>query len=195
MSANPLVVELQALRQELASISSRVLVLEEQVGGLRSSGGSLFASPSPAPLTVNYVGTPLAEVPPFPNLDSSSFSLPSPSTLTPGTVPITSPTEEDRTRVAIEVGEFLSRCLQGTNRGSSGRSKIPLPSRIYVVVRDREGRVFDPVQVHHTFSSVRPLVKLGESAGDSIFVGLPSLWEARLAVQTAGLRWPADGTA
>ena len=191
MSSNPLVAELQALRQELASLSSRVLQLEEQVGTQRSGIGSAFTSPTP--VTVNYVGSPLAELPPFPTFESGSQSLPSPSVQSPATSVIAHPTEEDRTRVAIEIGEFLARCLSGANRGSSGRSKIPLASRVYILVRDIEGRVFDPVQIHRSFASVRPLVKRGDSAGDAIFVGLPSIWEARLAVQAARLNWPADG--
>ena len=36
------------------------------------------------------------------------------------------------------------------------------------------------------------LVKRGSSAGDSIFVGLPSEREARRVVHAATLRWPAD---
>eukprot|EP00434_Breviolum_minutum_P009923 symbB.v1.2.008745.t2/scaffold544.1/size189386/2 len=124
MSGNPLLAELQALRQELAALSSRVLQLEEQVGGHRSGGGSLFASPSPAPVTVNSVGSPLAELPPFPNLDSSNLSLPRPSTQSPAIVPIANPTEEERIRAAIEIGEFLARCLLGTNRGSSAPGSL-----------------------------------------------------------------------
>ena len=36
-------------------------------------------------------------------------------------------------------------------------------------------------------------MKAGTSAGDSVFIGFPSEWEARAAVAAAELRWP-DGT-
>lgn len=45
-------------------------------------------------------------------------------------------TDAERRAVAVEVGHFLSRALAGEHRGSSGRSKLPLASRIYVLARD-----------------------------------------------------------
>lgn len=97
----------------------------------------------------------------------------------------------EREAVAREVGAFLKRCLNGENRGSSGRDKLKgLQSRIYVVVRDKEDRVFNPVRLVKSFAEVRALCHRGEGWGDSIFVGLPSQAEAAVAVSAAGLGWP-----
>lgn len=38
-------------------------------------------------------------------------------------------------------------------------------------------------------------VKPHGDCGNSVFAGLPTVWEAQTAVRSAGLTWPADGTA
>lgn len=75
--------------------------------------------------------------------------------------------------------------------GASGRQEVNLPSKVYVLVRDLQGRLYDPVEVFTTFGAIRPHVRDGDFLGESIFVGFPTQWEAKLAVQQAGLRWPA----
>ena len=97
--------------------------------------------------------------------------------------------EEERSAVAREVGRFLRAQLDGRLSGSSGRDKISLPNRIYLVCRDIEGKTYNPPLVLERFYEVRNLCKRGSSFGNSIFVGLPSKWEARLAVEAASLRW------
>lgn len=98
-----------------------------------------------------------------------------------------------REQAAIETGEFFLRCLEGKPRGDSGRSKVRLQNRLYVVVKTFKGEIHTkPVIVLEKYSQVKRLVCHPDcdSFGDSIFCGFPSKWEAQLAVATAGFRWP-----
>lgn len=98
----------------------------------------------------------------------------------------------EREAVARDIGAFLRRSLDGANRGESGRDRLKnLQSRVYVVVRDKEDRVLNPVRLCKTFSEVRALCHRGDDWGDSIFIGLPSQAEAAIAVSAAGLGWPS----
>ena len=198
-----LLAELQSVRRELSDLGSRVLALEARIE-------ENSAIPV-APVTLNYtsvVQDPLGI--PYPEV---SQPLPAPSRSPPTTPPraaaqslvlIGSPvvegrrgaafiSEEERRAAAVSIGRFLRRSLDGERRGASGRSSVNLPSRVYVLCRDREGRLYNPVSIHRSFSSICPLVKSGSCCGDSIFVGLPSVWEAKVATEAAGLLWPADG--
>lgn len=60
-----------------------------------------------------------------------------------------------------------------------------------MLVRDLEGRFYDPVGIYDSFAALKPLVRDGDFLGESIFIGLPTQWEARVAVEQAGLNWPA----
>ena len=95
-----------------------------------------------------------------------------------------------RERIARGIGAFLQRSLSGDHRGTSGREQLRLSSRVWIVVRSIRGEVFSPVRVFRSWSSAKQLVKQGNSAGDSIFVGLPSEREARVCVEAAGLFYP-----
>lgn len=97
-----------------------------------------------------------------------------------------------RERVAREIGGFLRRSLDGRDRGASGRHQLgDLQSRIYIVVRDIEGNVFNPPRLEDRFFRVRALCQRGNDWGDSIFIGLPSRREALIAVAAAGLLQPS----
>ena len=96
-----------------------------------------------------------------------------------------------REDIADEVGLFIGRSVRGEHRGTSGRSKLPLSSKYWVIVRDISGLIYDPVKVVRSWSSCRLLCKPNNiDCGDSIFVGFPSERECRRAVSTAGLSWP-----
>ena len=95
-----------------------------------------------------------------------------------------------RDQIAEGVGKFLARALRGDHRGPSGRDANPLASRLWIVCRSISGVEYNPVRVFRTWTLAKELVKRGPSAGDSVFVGLPSQREAKLAVQCAGLSWP-----
>lgn len=181
--------ELIALRAEVGSLRDRIAALE---GGKSESGPAAVV-----PVTVNYHASALSKAPVAPALTSSAAQLPEvPTSSTPGLTPggrITASayTEDYRREIALGIGDYFIRCLRGVNRGPSGRHKISLPSKVYVLVRDIEGRAYDPVGVYHTFAGIRPLVRDGDFLGDSIFCGFPTTWEARAAVQRTGLTWPA----
>ena len=96
-----------------------------------------------------------------------------------------------RTEAAEETGRYFLRCLEGSRRGLSGRERVKLGNRVYVLIRDINGVGDDPVRVIYTYSELKPLVSRGSTFGDSIFAGFASKWEARIAVATAGFRWPA----
>lgn len=95
-----------------------------------------------------------------------------------------------RERIAQGIGAFFQRSLAGDHRGTSGREHLRLASRLWVVVRSIHGEVFSPVRIFRSWARAKEVVKIGSSAGDSIFVGLPSEREARICVEAAGLLYP-----
>ena len=100
-------------------------------------------------------------------------------------------TWKQREEVADEVGLFLARAISGKHRGTSGRSKVPIASTPWIIVRDYQGLIYDPVKVVRSWASCRALCKPdNRSCGDSVFVGLPTEAECRRAVAIAGLSWP-----
>ena len=96
----------------------------------------------------------------------------------------------EREQVCDEIAEFIKRCLGGDHRGSSGRDRIALPSKIWLVFRDFEGIEYRPVRVCRNWSSCKELVKKNGAVGDSVFVGLPSEREACRVASQAGVGWP-----
>ena len=94
-----------------------------------------------------------------------------------------------REQVARGIGAFLRRSLEAKHRGTSGRDQINLPNRLWVVVRDVEGNVYNPVRVFNQFSHTAALVKRGSETGDSVFVGLPSRKEVEWALQAGRFAW------
>ena len=93
----------------------------------------------------------------------------------------------ERETICVEIGRWIVRCLAELPRGPSGRDRLVLSSRVWLVVRDYEGRVRQPALIFHRFSDCRPVVKRGQCLGDSIFVGLPSLRELRVVAASAGI--------
>ena len=92
-------------------------------------------------------------------------------------------TDREREEAAKDTGRFFKRCLEGKPRGDSGRGRIRLQNRIYVVVRTYQLEVHtSPVIVLDKFSQVKKLVchPEADAFGDSVFAGFPSQWEARL---------------
>ena len=101
--------------------------------------------------------------------------------------------DPQRAAVAREVGAFLRRACNGEHRGTSGRDKISLASKFYIVVAPYSGEVFSKVRVYSKFAPVKELCKRGPDPGRSVFVGLPSQWEVSVALQAAGIPWPEGG--
>ena len=106
------------------------------------------------------------------------------------------PSDHLRSEAAKQTGQYFQRALLGQSRGDSGRSRVKLQNRIYVVVRTFAGSVHTtPVQVYTKYSSVEAIVAeggRGKLFGDSIFAGFPSAWEAKEAVREAGFSWPSS---
>ena len=48
-----------------------------------------------------------------------------------------------------EVGRWVSRSLDDSYRGSSGRERLPLSSRVYILARDYHNQVYDRAYLHH----------------------------------------------
>lgn len=97
-----------------------------------------------------------------------------------------------RIAVAKGIGAWISRCLRGEARGLSGREKIKLGSELYLVIRGVSDQVFDPPKVTFSWAETKPFVLRGGDYGGSIFIGLPSKAEARLALEAARLKIPAS---
>ena len=99
-------------------------------------------------------------------------------------------TWEQRELIAAGVGRWLRASLEGQHRGNSGRDRILLSSRLYVVIRDFSGLVTtDPVRIFSRFSEVREICFRGHW-GDSVFVGLPSQREVGVCLRAGGFTGP-----
>lgn len=202
-------VELDVLREEVDSLRSEVRDLKREVrvikGYLGSAGGGNYPSASESQdsrdsrLSVPSVGTtslPSPSVSPVPqrgvgpaplptagqSVHEASRTSPSPSTLS----------WIEREEICDGIGAFLTRCIEGTNRGPSGRDRLLQASRFWIVVRDFNGLIYTPPRVFKTWTSCKNLVKPGgrQDPGDSIYVGLPSEREARRVIRAAQLEWP-----
>lgn len=99
----------------------------------------------------------------------------------------------EREEICRGIGAFVKKSLSGSFHGTSGRDRINLPSRIWIVFRDYQGAVYSPPKVFRQFTFCKPLVKRGGSdLGESVFVGLPSEREAQVVVASAGFAWPIN---
>ena len=98
----------------------------------------------------------------------------------------------DRVRAAEKIGAWIKRCLQNEHRGLSGREEIPLATKLYIVVRDIRGTLYNPPRVCNSWAETKLLCCLDKQFGDNIFVGLPTKAEARIAVCSADLEVPAE---
>lgn len=61
----------------------------------------------------------------------------------------------DRETICIEIGEHILRALNGQHRGESGRAKLRLASRLYLVFRDIRGNVYNPCKLLYKWSAVK----------------------------------------
>lgn len=95
----------------------------------------------------------------------------------------------EREAAAAKIGRFLRAAVNDGYRGDSGRKEILAGSRFWVVVRDISGKVYNPVKVFSRWSAAEKLVKRGSSAGDSVFVGLPTKREMDRALEAGRFEW------
>ena len=161
--------EIQALKTEVVQLEGRVVELESlQVASKLDSEFDLVSLPAstPAPYT-------------------SSLPIAAPSSSS------ASELSTERAQAAFSIGQFLRRCLSGAPRGRSGRERIAAPSSVYIVCQSFDRVVFDPPRVCFNWADTKSLVIRNGSPGPSIFVGVPTVEEARIAVEAAGCTLPA----
>ena len=85
----------------------------------------------------------------------------------------------------------MRRSLEGVSQGTSGRHKVSLKSRLYIIIRDRAGNIYtDPVKIVRSWREAKALVDKEGDLGNSVFVGVASEREAKAAVSEAGFTWP-----
>ncbi len=90
------------------------------------------------------------------------------------------------------IGAWIRRCLADQVRGKSGRERIELPSKVYLVIRDKDNNLCDPPRVFNCWADTRHWVYLrGSPPSCAIYIGLPSKTEARICCRAAGLGIPA----
>lgn len=96
----------------------------------------------------------------------------------------------ERLALAQSIGRWVKRCLRGEHRGLSGREKVNLQSRVYLVFRGVDCTVFNPPQVFFTLCEAKPFCKTSAGPGDSVYIGLPSKTEAVEVINAAELEIP-----
>ena len=99
---------------------------------------SAFSQPAQAPATP-------------PRRPASGYTVP-PSPTPSAASTVASPSQRQisaaqRAAACREIGLFLRRCQAGEHRGASGRVRIPLPSRLWLVLRNFEGSDLTPCVV------------------------------------------------
>ena len=104
------------------------------------------------------------------------------------------PTEQEK--ILIGVGKWIRDRVQGLGRGLSGREKIPQQSRIYLLFKDFDGKVYNPARLFFRWRDLEPLVKrpTGDSRqdfGTSVYIGLPNQADGKLVCRSAGVEWPS----
>lgn len=93
-----------------------------------------------------------------------------------------------REAIAREIGAYIASALRGRFSGPSGRDKIPLRSRVWLVARTFDGEALNPPRAFRRWQLAEALAKRGDSLGHSVVIGLPSERECRVVVEAAGLR-------
>eukprot|EP00435_Cladocopium_sp_Y103_P037073 s2573_g9.t1 len=175
-------------KSEVAELRAVVRDLQRRVAELEANQ-SRASSADSFQLVLQAEG-PEAETP-IPQAGSSS--RPEAETPQGGEYPSEVATHDTEARVLLAkgIGKFLRRAVSGQPRGSSGRDRLRLQNRCYLVIADFSGQQLAVPKFLTSFAEVRQLCKRGADVGGSVFVGLPTKWEARaLLVREPG----ADST-
>jgi len=170
--------EVEQLRADVNRLQRRLARLDIGDGASsQASVGSVLDSPAPSGGAARSSGYSLVSSTPLQRLTEAV-----------GSPPVL--TWEERLEICDQIGVWVKRTLLGHHRGSSGRDRIPLASRLWLVAQDYHGNRVEPIRVFRRFSDCRELVKRGSDCGWSVFIGLPSEREARRVCEVAGLEWP-----
>lgn len=193
------------LERRVEELSAEVLVLREEFARVLELAGRAAGSGTGPSSPAVLAGQP-SEVGAASSVGSYAF-VDSASVLGGGSGPYPSlaPTIEEvggcnltpaeREVVCQQIGRFVRQSLRGEWHGSSGRDRINLPSKIWIVFKDFYGQEHNPVLVFRNWGSCRAIVKRGgDRLGQSVFVGLPTEQEAKLVTSLAGISWPAPST-
>lgn len=178
--------EIEELRLQISALRVRVFAQEERIEELERRVGEGQRTPSSSVAPSEVQRAPPSEV----GSGVGSYSLLSGSACGSGTGPVTTEDHEGRVHLAKQCGCFLRRALQGDFRGSSGRDRLRLPSRHYVVAKSFEGEVFEPVRIFDSFTQVRAVCKRDFSCGQAVFLGFATKWELRLALEAGEFTRP-----
>lgn len=174
----------------MARLEDEVELLRAEVGALRRELARLTEATSAAhnisAVTSVSVASGYSSPP-----QVSALDCPVGASANPPSSPVTGQQSWSvREAICDEIALWLTRSLSGEHRLSSGRDRINLPSRVWVVARDFEGNSFNPPRIYRQFASCRPLVKRGSDLGQSVFVGWQR--EAFRVITAAGLARPAE---
>lgn len=165
---------LQALNLRLEDLEESLQRLEGEEEEIRSGGPS--RGPASSRAGASFAASVVSEGTAWTSLTSRAIAVED---------------QEGRLELAKQIGLFLRRANSGKNRGTSGRDRLRLQSRYYVVVRNFEGSEFQPPLFFDRFAPVRDHCKRGPNTGSScVFVGFPTQWEARVALVEAGFQLP-----
>lgn len=128
---------------------------------------------------------------PSPPESSSNFELVGETVVDVASASAASTLSPERVGIAESIGKWIKLRLVGPPCGLSGRERVPLPSRIYLVFRSVDLVLHDPPLTFSTWRDCKEVVLSGGQPGDSVFIGLPSRAEARLVCLAAGKAEPA----
>lgn len=166
--------EVSRLSSLVERLTLRVVNLEDRLREVEESGGA------------ERSGLTEAAAPSVSGISGASSNW-----TTLSTVQVDPSNQSAREELARHIGRFLRRGLEGEFRGSSWRDRLRLQNRYYLIVKDFSGRVLPVPILASSFAEVRQTCKRGSDCGAALFVGFATLWEARVAVQEAGLELPS----
>ena len=178
MSHSPL--SLSALKAQLRALSLRVLSLEERAA---QAEGRLASVEESVREDSNGGFDLIAEA------SSSERASPAVRSQTQGSAAdseISSSDTQGRRLLAEEIGRFLRRAVNGEHKGTSGRDRLKLQNRLYIVPSDFEGNRLSEPRVETSFTIVKGICKRGADCGSSIFVGFAT----RTIIWMATRCWP-----
>ena len=69
-------------------------------------------------------------------------------------------------------------------------ARVQLRSRLYAIYSDAEGHPLEVALVFHRLCDLRARFPSVNNPGKLVFLGFPSVWEARRATGRTGVRWP-----